>query len=426
MLRYFTLSRVAKLGYYYFLINHTQSKTRIKLTKNMTFSTTWKRWQTRPLLRVLSNHLVIYPTPINVSYLWGYGSLSGLILALQIVTGIFLAIHYTPNIDYAFNRVQHIIRDVNNGWLIRTLHANGARCFFTLVYIHIFRGFYYGSYMQPRSALWCSGVVMLILMMAIGFIGYVLPWGQMRFWGATVITNLVSAIPQVGDPIVKWLWGGFRVGNATLNRFFRLHFALPFALVGVVILHLALLHNNGSNNPIGVNTKGRNLTFYPYFYVKDLFGFLIIIIVLGIFVFFMPNLLGHADNFIIANPIVTPAHIVPEWYFLPFYAILRSIPHKLGGIIAIGAALVGLMVLPFINTSEVRSTRFRPVFKVLFWIFVVNTLILGWIGQKGVEYPYVEIGQFATVFYFGFLFIGLPLVGLWEKKLIRQRVKRCA
>ena len=388
----------------------------------MASSTLWTRWQNGSLLRVLSNHLVIYPTPINVRYLWGFGSLRGLILAIQIVTGIFLAMHYTPNIDYAFNRIQHIIRDVNNGWLIRTLHANGARFFFIIVYIHMFRGFYYGSYMRPRGELWCSGVGMLILMMGIGFIGYVLPWGQIRFWGATVITNLVSAIPYVGDPIVKWLWGGFRVGNATLNRFFRLHFALPFALVGLVILHLALLHVNGSGNPIGVDTKGRNLTFFPYFYVKDLFGFLMMLLALCILVFFLPNLLGHADNFIVANPIVTPDHIVPEWYFLPFYAILRSIPHKLGGIIAMGAALVGLMLLPFINTSEVRSTTFRPLFKVCFWIFVANALILGWIGQKVVEWPYVEVGQVATLYYFGFLFVGIPVLGLLEKKLMRKIV----
>ena len=381
-----------------------------------------KRWVKQPILSVLNNHVVDYPTPTNISYLWGFGSLAGLSLVIQIVTGIFIAMHYTANVEMAYFSVEHIMRDVNNGWLLRYLHANGASVFFTVVFLHMFRGMYYGSYAHPRGHLWCSGVVILLLMMGTGFIGYVLPWGQMSFWGATVITNLVSAVPVVGEEIVSWLWGGFSVANPTLNRFFSLHYTLPFVIAGLALVHLVLLHMEGSSNPLGVDSRTDRIGFYPYFYVKDLFGFLIMMLIFSGFVFFNPNYLGHADNYIEANPMVTPAHIVPEWYFLPFYAILRSIPHKLGGVVAMIASIAGLMLLPYINTSEVRSSAFRPVFRKLYWLFIVDCLILGWIGGKVVEYPYVEIGQLGTVYYFGFLFIIIPVLGRLESKMMRIKV----
>lgn len=377
------------------------------------------RWLKQPLFAILNNHIVDYPAPINISYFWNFGLLSACMLVIQILTGVFLAIHYTPHVDLAFASVEHIMRDVNNGWFIRYLHANGASFFFIVVYTHIIRGLYYGSYTHPREALWCSGVIIFILIIATAFIGYVLPWGQISFWGATVITNLISAIPQVGEPIVEWVWGGFSVDNPTLNRFFSLHYILPFVIAALSLTHLVLLHSEGSNNPLGVSTLGNNISFYPYFYVKDLFGVLILLIFLSFFVFLSPNTLGHPDNYIGANPIVTPAHIVPEWYFLPFYAILRSIPHKLGGVIAIFGALVCLLFLPFINTSEVRSSAFRPLFRKLYWFFVVDCFVLGWIGQNVVEYPYVEIGQFCTFFYFFFLIVLIPVIGRLESKLIR-------
>jgi ubiquinol-cytochrome c reductase cytochrome b subunit len=325
-------------------------------------------------------------------------------------------------VDLAFTSVEHIMRDVNNGWLLRYLHANGASFFFIMVYAHMFRGLYYGSYAHPREHLWCSGVTIIILMMATGFIGYVLPWGQMSFWGATVITNLISAVPAVGTPIVEWVWGGFSVDNPTLNRFFSLHYILPFVIAGLVLVHLALLHENGSNNPLGVDSKVDRVPFYPYFYVKDLFGLVLMLLVFSVFVFFYPNTLGHPDNYIPANPMLTPAHIVPEWYFLPFYAILRSIPHKLGGVVAMLGALISLMALPYLNTSEVRSSAFRPIFRQLFWLFLVDCLILGWIGQNVVEYPYVEIGQIATFYYFFFLLVLIPGLGRFESYLMRMKV----
>jgi quinol-cytochrome oxidoreductase complex cytochrome b subunit/NADH:ubiquinone oxidoreductase subunit C len=365
------------------------------------------------------NHLVSYPSPINIRYLWGFGSLRGFVLVIQILTGIFLAMHYTPHIDYAFFRIEHIIRDVNFGWLLRYIHANGARFFFILVYIHIFRGLYYSSYAYPRGYLWQSGVLILIAIIATGFIGYVLPWGQIRFWGATVITNLFSAIPNIGVPFVQWVWGGFSVDNATLNRFFSLHYLLPFLIVGIVFLHLTLLHLDGSSNPLGVDSAVSKIYFFPYFYVKDLFGFILLLIIISFFVFFAPNVLGHPDNYIYANPMVTPSHIVPEWYFLPFYAILRSIPHKLGGVIAMGGALVGLLFLPYLSNSEIRSSTFRPVFQFFFWFFFVDCFVLGWVGQKAVETPFVEVGQLGTLFYFWFLFFCIPFAGKFERYLIR-------
>jgi len=378
------------------------------------------RWNKDPILSFLDSHIISYPTPVNLSYMWSFGSSAGICLVIQIITGIFLAMHYTPHIDLAFNSVEHIMRDVNNGWLIRYVHANGASMFFIVVYSHIFRGLYFGSYIYPRGKLWCSGVIIFLLMMATAFMGYVLPWGQMSFWGATVITNLFSAIPFVGSSIVEWLWGGFSVDNATLNRFFSLHYLMPFLIAGLTIAHLSLLHNVGSNNPLGINTNIDMVSFYPYFYVKDLLSTLVLIALFSFFVFFYPNALGHADNYIPANPLVTPPHIVPEWYFLPFYAILRSIPDKLGGVAAMIGAILILLLLPLINTSEIRSTKFRPIFGLFYWFLVSDFLLLGWVGQKPVESPFIEIGMGATLFYFIFFLILIPVIGLVEKILINE------
>jgi ubiquinol-cytochrome c reductase cytochrome b subunit len=377
------------------------------------------RWNKRSLFAVVNNHLIDYPTPINLNYFYGFGSLAGIMLVIQILTGIFLAMHYTPHIDLAFNSVEHIMRDVNNGWLIRYTHANGASFFFIVVYVHIFRGLYYGSYITPRESLWCSGVVIFILMMATAFMGYVLPWGQMSFWGATVITNLFSAIPLVGKDIVDWLWGGFAVDNPTLNRFFSLHFTMPFVIAGAVIIHLVLLHEVGSNNPLGLILKTENVPFYPYFYVKDLFGLMVLFLVFFTFVFYYPNSLGHPDNYIEANPMKTPLHIVPEWYFLPFYAILRSIPNKIGGVIGMFGSLIILLTIPFTNSSEIRSTSFRPIFKTAYWLLVVSFFLLGWVGQMPVEYPYTEIGVISMVYYFLFFLGIIPFLGRIESYLIR-------
>jgi len=364
------------------------------------------------LLAFVDSHIVSYPTPVNLNYMWSFGSTAGICLVIQIITGIFLAMHYTPHVDLAFNSVEHIMRDVNNGWLIRYLHANGASMFFIVVYCHIFRGLYFGSYIYPRGQLWASGVIIFLLMMATAFMGYVLPWGQMSFWGATVITNLFSAIPFVGTSIVEWLWGGFSVDNATLNRFFSLHYLMPFAIAGLTLVHLSLLHTVGSNNPLGVNTNVDSVSFYPYFYVKDLLAFFVLIALFSFFVFFYPNALGHSDNYIPANPLVTPPHIVPEWYFLPFYAILRSIPDKLGGVAAMGGAILILLLLPHINTSEIRSAKFRPLYAVSYWVFAANFLLLGWIGQKPVESPFIEIGMFSTFLYFFFIIVLVPAIDL--------------
>jgi len=354
--------------------------------------------------------------------MWSFGSAAGICLLIQIITGIFLAMHYTPHIDYAFNSVEHIMRDVSNGWLLRYAHANGASMFFIAVYCHIFRGLYYGSYMKPRSALWISGVSIFFLMMAAAFMGYVLPWGQMSFWGATVITNLFSAIPYIGTNIVEWLWGGFSVDNATLNRFFSLHYLVPFIILGLTVIHLSLLHAEGSNNPIGLDSNPETIPFYPYFYVKDLFAFLLFIFIFSFFLFFYPNALGHSDNYIMANPLVTPPHIVPEWYFLPFYAILRSIPNKLGGVVAMVFAILILVFLPLINFSKIRSSKFRPIFSFFYWFLFVDFLILGWIGQKPVESPFIEVGMFATAFYFIFFILLLPSIGLLEYKLLKYKI----
>ena len=379
------------------------------------------RWNKKSLFAVVNNHLIDYPTPINFNYFYGFGSLAGIMLVIQILTGIFLAMHYTPHIDLAFNSVEHIMRDVNNGWLIRYTHANGASFFFIVVYIHIFRGLYYGSYITPREGLWCSGVVIFILMMATAFMGYVLPWGQMSFWGATVITNLFSAVPLVGKDIVDWLWGGFAVDNPTLNRFFSLHFTMPFVITGAVLIHLVLLHEVGSNNPLGITLKTENVPFYPYFYTKDLFGIMVLFLVFFTFIFYYPNTLGHPDNYIEENPMKTPLHIVPEWYFLPFYAILRSIPNKIGGVIGMFGSLIILLTIPFTNSSEIRSTAFRPIFKVCYWLLVVAFFLLGWVGQMPVEYPYTEIGVISMIYYFAFFIIIIPFLGKIESYLIRYK-----
>jgi quinol-cytochrome oxidoreductase complex cytochrome b subunit len=376
----------------------------------------------RPIINILNDHLIEYPTPININYLWNFGFMAGAFLVVQILTGIFLAMHYTPHIDLAFISVEHIMRDVNNGWLIRYFHANGASFFFLVVYIHIGRGLYYGSYQKPRGFVWSLGVVILLLMMAAAFTGYVLPWGQMSFWAATVITNLFSAIPVLGEPIVSWLWGGFSVDNATLNRFFSFHYLVPFLIAACVIVHIAVLHQNGSNNPLGINGVVDKIPFYPYFFFKDLFSLIVVGAFYLLFVYFAPNYLGHTDNYIEANAMVTPAHIVPEWYFLPLYAVLRSIPHKLGGVIAMLSSLVVLLVLPYLGTAEIRSSSFRPIHRTLFWLFVLDWLILGWIGGCSPESPYLEIGQTATCFYFLYFLVIIPFIGVIESILLSYRL----
>lgn len=375
----------------------------------------------QPLLSVLNAHIVDYPTPSNLSYLWSFGSLAGICLVIQILTGIFLAMHYTPHVDLAFLSVEHIMRDVEGGWLLRYMHANGASMFFIVTYLHMFRGLYYGSYASPREFLWCIGVIILLLMIITAFIGYVLPWGQMSFWGATVITSLASAIPVVGDSIVSWLWGGFSVDNATLNRFFSLHYLLPFVIVGASVVHLAALHQYGSNNPLGTNSSVDKIGFYPYFYVKDLVAWVAFALFFSIFIYFYPNLLGHPDNYIPANPMSTPAHIVPEWYFLWVYAILRSIPNKLAGVAAIALVFISLLALPFINTSQIRSSSFRPIYKKFYWLLVADLILLSWIGQQPVEDPYILIGQLASVYFFFYFLIYIPLGGKVEQYLIEYK-----
>lgn len=378
------------------------------------------RWSKAPIADVLSSHLVDYPSPTNLGYLWGVGSSAGLCLGIQIVTGIFLAMHYTCHVDLAFASVEHIMRDVNNGWLVRYIHANGASMFFITIYVHMFKNLYYGSYAHPRAALWCSGVIIFLITVLTAFLGYVLPWGQMSLWGATVITNLVSAIPLIGTSIVEWLWGGFSVDNATLNRFFSFHYLFPFLIAGLTISHLTLLHQTGNNNPLGVDTTTDKMPFYPYCYVKDLFIFLSFAVFFSVMVFFYPNTLGHPDNYIPANPLVTPAHIVPEWYLLPFYAILRSIPDKLGGVVAMVLAILVLLLLPLTNMSKLRSGAFRPLYSFSYWFLVSIFLILGWVGQKPVESPFIEIGMGSTVLYFSFLLFLIPLIAVVEMNLLKK------
>jgi ubiquinol-cytochrome c reductase cytochrome b/c1 subunit len=374
------------------------------------------------LLAVIYNLVFYYPAPSNITYLWNFGFLAAICLGVQLITGIALAMHYAPNIDIAFLSVEHIMRDVNYGWLLRYIHSNGASMFFIIVYIHIYRGLYYGSYLYPREHLWSSGVLIFLLMIITAFVGYVLPWGQMSFWGVTVITSLVSAVPFIGQDIVYWLWGGFSVDNATLNKFFSLHYLLPFVLLGLVVVHLVFLHEYGSNNPLGVTFKIDEIPFTPYLTLKDGYTLIVFFIFFSFFIFFMPNLLGHSDNYIPANPMVTPAHIVPEWYFLPFYAILRSVPNKLGGVLLMLLAILGLLLLPFLGRSEIRSGMFRPVYKFFFWFFVIDCFLLGWVGASPVRYPFLELGQFCTMYYFIYLIIIIPLVVMVEKILWNEKI----
>nr|BCT22242.1 cytochrome b [Aspergillus lentulus] len=381
--------------------------------------------KSHPLLKIVNSYLVDSPQPANISYLWNFGSLLGLCLIIQIVTGVTLAMHYTPSVLEAFNSVEHIMRDVNNGWLVRYLHSNTASAFFFLVYLHIGRGLYYGSYKSPRTLTWAIGTVILIVMMATAFLGYVLPYGQMSLWGATVITNLMSAIPWIGQDIVEFIWGGFSVNNATLNRFFALHFLLPFVLAALVIMHLIAMHDTvGSGNPLGISGNYDRLPFAPYFVFKDLVTIFIFFIVLSVFVFFMPNALGDSENYVMANPMQTPPAIVPEWYLLPFYAILRSIPNKLLGVIAMFAAILALMVMPITDLSKLRGVQFRPLSKIAFYIFVANFLVLMQLGAKHVETPFIEFGQISTVLYFAHFFVIVPVVSLIENSLVELATKK--
>jgi len=382
-------------------------------------------FKSHPLLRLVNSYVIDSPTPSNLSYLWNFGSLLALCLIIQIVTGVTLAMHYTPSVAEAFNSVEHIMRDVNNGWLIRYLHSNTASAFFFLVYLHIGRGLYYGSYKAPRTLTWTIGTVIFILMMATAFLGYVLPYGQMSLWGATVITNLMSAIPWVGQDIVEFIWGGFSVNNATLNRFFALHFVLPFILAALALMHLIALHDTtGSGNPLGVSGNYDRLPFAPYFIFKDLITIFLFIIGLSLFVFFMPNVLGDSENYVMANPMQTPPAIVPEWYLLPFYAILRSIPNKLLGVIAMFSAILIILVMPITDLSKYRGLQFRPLSKVAFYVFVANFLILMQLGAKHVESPFIEFGQISTVLYFSHFLVIMPLVSFIENTLVELITKK--
>ena len=377
------------------------------------------QWMERrlPIGGLVYSSFIVYPTPRNLNYWWTFGGILAFMLGVQIVTGVVLAMHYTPHVDFAFNSVEQIMRDVNYGWLLRYLHANGASMFFLAAYIHMFRGMYYGSYKEPREVLWILGVIILLLMIMTGFMGYVLPWGQMSFWAATVITNLFSAIPLVGESIVTWLWGGYAVGNPTLNRFYSLHYLLPFVIVGVVVLHIWALHVAGQNNPDGIEPKTEHDTvaFTPYATIKDGFLLAVFCILFAWFVFYIPNFLGHPDNYIPANPAVTPTHIVPEWYYLPFYAILRAIPNKLLGVMALGASILILAFLPWLDTSKVRSARYRPLYRQFFWAFVIVCIGLGWLGSKPPEGNYVLFARIFTIYYFAYFLVILPVLGKIER-----------
>jgi quinol-cytochrome oxidoreductase complex cytochrome b subunit len=399
------------------------------------FKNAFVRWvdYRLPIFSFLQKEAVDYPTPRNLSYWWNFGSLAGVMLVIMIFSGIFLAMNYQPNADLAYDSVEHIMRDVNYGWLIRYIHMNGASMFFIVVYIHLFRGIYYGSYKAPREILWILGVMIVIAMMAAAFEGYVLPWGQQSYWAATVITNLFSAIPYIGNWIVTLLWGGFSVSNPTLNRFFALHYLVPFIILGLVCLHLVALHQHGSNNPLGIDKKGPqdSLPFHPYYTAKDAYGLAVFLLIYAYFVFFNPDFFGDPDNSIPANPLSTPAHIVPDWYFLPFYAILRAItvsivipftgitliPAKLGGVICMFGAILILFALPWLDTSKVRSAKFRPVFRIFFWLLVVDCFVLGWVGANPPLGNFIVYGQIGTAYYFAHFLIITPLLGKLERTL---------
>ncbi len=370
-----------------------------------------------PILRLAHDSFIDYPTPKNLNYWWTFGAILTFCLVTQIVTGIILAMHYTPHVDFAFDSVEHIMRNVNYGWLMRYIHSNGASMFFLAVYIHMFRGMYYGSYKAPREVLWILGVIIYLLMMAAAFMGYVLPWGQMSLWGATVITNLFGAVPVIGENIAMWLWGGYSIDNPTLNRFFSLHYLIPFLIIGVVGLHIWALHVTGNNNPVGISVRGEQDTvpFHPYYTIKDGFALSLFLILFSWFIFFAPNVLGHADNYIPANPLVTPKHIVPEWYLLPFYAILRAVPDKLGGVVLMFGAIFVMFLLPWLDTSKVHSARYRPLFRQFFAIFVIDCLVLGYLGAMPAEGVYIVLARIGTVYYFAHFLIVLPLLGIVEK-----------
>ena len=376
----------------------------------------------QPLMSVVNEHLIQYPTPSNLNYFWGFGSLAGICLVIQIATGVFLAMHYCPEVDLAFTSVEHIMRDVNGGYILRYAHANGASLFFIVVMIHILRGLYYGSYYAPREAIWLIGVVILFLMIATAFIGYALPFGQQSLWGISVITSLFSVVPFVGNDLVQWLWGGFSVNNATLNRFFSLHYLLPFLIAGATIVHIAALHQKGSNNPLGINAAADKISFYPFLVAKDLVGLIIFFIILSVLIFFAPNFLSHPDNYIPANSLVTPLSIAPEFYFLIVYCILRSIPNKTGGVLAIALVFVALLSLPFLSGAPIRSSSFRPLHRKAFYAFVSSCLILTWAGGKPVEQPYIFIGQCATAYFFLYFFVLVPLLGKLEYLLLTRKV----